>query len=273
MEYKNLSPKVKVPSLGLGTFGMGGGMIADHSQDKKYVDAIEYAISKGLNHLDTAEIYAAGHAEELVGEAIKKFEREKLFITTKISPHHIFTNGQILKSCHSSLRRLNTDYLDLYLIHWPNPLAPIKNTMAAFDKLVADGKIHFIGVSNFSIRQLADAQKYSQNKIVCNQVQYSLLHRDPEKELLAYCTKNNVILTAYTPLAQGQLARASVAALDKIAAKYHKTPIQVALRWLIEKPQVITIPKASSKDHIDEILGCLSWKLKKEDQWFLDCSQ
>lgn len=270
MEYKNLTAKVKIPVLGLGTFGMGGGLRPDYSQDEKYLDAISYAISKGITHIDTAEIYGAGHAEELVGKAIKKFNRQKLFVTTKVSPHHLFTKGQIFKSCHGSLRRLDIDYIDLYLIHWPNPLAPMKNVMAAFDKLVADGKVRFIGVSNFSARQLQNAQKHTQNKIVCNQVQYSLLHRAPEKELIAFGRQNNIILTAYTPLGQGQLARPDIPALDKIAQKYHKTCAQVALRYLIEKPQVITIPKASSKDHIDELLGCIGWKIKKEDQKYLD---
>ncbi len=269
MEYISINNKVKVPVLGLGTWGMGGGMRPDYSQDKKYIEAIQYALSKSIIHIDTAEIYAAGHAEQLVGEAVKKFDRKKLFITTKVSPHHLFTSGQIIKSCNSSLKRLKMDYIDLYLIHWPNPLAPMKNIMATFDKLVDEDKIRFIGVSNFSIHQLADAQKYTKNKIVSNQVQYSLLHREPEKEMLEFCVQNKIILTAYSPLGQGQLITSSLPALDRIAEKYNKTPIQVALRWLIEKPQVIVIPKASSKAHVDELLGSLNWKLKKEDQEFL----
>lgn len=266
MEFKNLTSKVKIPVLGLGTWGMG----ADYSQDKKCIDAIRYAVSKSITHIDTAEMYAAGHTEELVGEAIKKFDRQKLFITTKVSPHHLFTRGQIFKSCRNSLKRLSTDYIDLYLIHWPNPLISMKNVMAAFDKLVAGGKMRFIGVSNFSVGQLKNAQKYSKNNIVCNQVQYSLLHRAPEKDLLDYCRQNKIILTAYSPLAQGQIATSNIPALNEIAEKYHKTPVQISLRYLLEKPQVVTIPKATSKAHIDEILGTLGWKLKKEDLKFLD---
>jgi diketogulonate reductase-like aldo/keto reductase len=271
MEYKLLSPKVKIPALGLGTWKMGGGMTAGKSQDKKYIDAIEYAVQKGLTHIDTAEIYGAGHAEELVGKTIKNFKRDKLFITTKVSPQHLFLQRQILTSAKNSLKRLKTDYIDLYLIHWPNPIASMKMVMTTFDKLVSEGMVRYIGVSNFSVRQFENAQKYTQNKIVTNQVEYSLLERDPEIELLDYCQKEGIILTAYTPLSSGRLTQwGSFEALDKIAKKYNKTQAQVALRWLIEKTNVITIPKASSKNHIDEILGALDWELKKEDSDFLD---
>jgi len=268
MEFKNLTPRVKIPALGLGTWRMGGEIRADYSRDKEYVEAIRYAIKHGITHIDTAELYGAGHTEELVGEAIKGFSRKKLFITTKVSPHHLSFDN-ILAACQRSLKRLQTDYIDLYLIHWPNPLASMKNAMAALDKLVNDGLVHFIGVSNFSVRQLKNAQKYSQNKIVTNQVHYSLLHRDPEKELPPFCQKEGIILTAYSPLAVGRLTQKGFDALDRICAKYQKTPAQIALRWLIEKPNVITISKASSKEHTDELYGSLGWKMKKEDQEYL----
>ncbi len=265
MEFKTLATGGKIPALGLGTWGMGGGMTADRSNDKKYVEAITYAIKKGITHIDTAELYGHGHCEELVGQAIKKFDRKKLFITTKVSPQHLFTAGQIKKSCQNSLKRLGRDYVDLYLIHWPNPLAPMKTVMATFDELLEEGLVKNIGVSNFSLRQLQNAQKLSKNKIVTNQVHYNLLHRDPEEELLAFCQKENIILTAYTPIAKGQIEGQSDV-LEKVAQKYHKTPIQAALRWLLEKPNVIAIPKASSPEHIDELLGSLGWKMSKVDQ-------
>lgn len=265
MEYKTISG-IKIPVLGLGTWHMGGGMSADYSNDEKYIEAIRYTISKGITHIDTAEIYSAGHAEELVGEAIKKFVRKKLFITTKISPHHIFLPSQIVKSCENSLKRLQTDYIDLYLIHWPNPLAPMKKVMSTFDQLVKNGKIKNIGVSNFSVHQFQNAQKYTKHKIVCNQVRYSLADRSVENGLLQFCGKEDIILTAYTPLESGMFAKDRSDALEAIAKKYKKTKIQVALRYLIEKPNVITIPKASSKPHIDELLGAVGWKMSKADQ-------
>lgn len=270
MEFKNLTKNVKIPVLGLGTWGMGGGMRPSYTHDKQEIDAIQYAIGKGLAHIDTAEIYGTGHTEELVGVAIKNFDRKKMFITTKISPQHLFLKSQIRNSLEKSLQRLKTDYIDLYLIHWPNPLASMKNVMAAFDRLVTQGLVRFIGVSNFSIRQLVNAQKFTKNKIVTNQVHYSLLNREPDRELLSFCQKEGIILTAYSPLEQGRLIYKRFEALAKIAKKYDKTPAQVALRWLIEKPQVITIPKSSSAGHIDEIIGSLGWKLKEEDQIYLD---
>ena len=270
MEFKNLTPNVKIPVLGLGTWGIGGGMRPEHSNDSAEIEAIEYAIQKGITHIDTAEIYGAGQAEELVGEAIKTFDRKKLFITTKVSPQHLFLKSQIQKSLDNSLKRLKTDYIDLYLIHWPNPVAPMRRVMATFDELIKACLVRFIGVSNFSVRQLVNAQRYTKNKIVTNQVHYSLLYREPEKELLGFCQDEKIILTAYSPLEQGRLIYNKFPSLDKIAQKYAKTPAQVALRWLIEKPQVITIPKSSSKKHIDEILGSLGWKLDKVDLEFLD---
>lgn len=269
MEYKNLTKSQKIPVLGLGTWRMGGELWSDSSEDRKYINAVRYAIKGSVTHLDTAEVYGAGHTEEIVGKSIKKFDRKKLFITTKVSPHHL-SPKQIHNSCQNSLKRLQTDYIDLYLIHWPNPLASMKNAVNAFDELVSKGKIKYIGVSNFSLRQLKNAQKYTKNKIITNQVHYSLLHREPEKELLPYCQKEGIILTAYSPLEIGELGKEKFYALESIAKKYKKTAVQIALRWLIEKPQVIVIPKASSHEHIDELLGSLGWKLGREDLQFLD---
>ena len=286
MEYKNLTKDQKIPALGLGTWRMGGGLTADRSNDQKYIEAIRYAVKCGITHIDTAEIYGAGHTEEIVGEAINKFDRQKLFITTKVSPQHLFFPSQIRRSCQNSLKRLGLNYIDLYLIHWPNPISPMRAVISTLDELVKEGKIRYIGVSNFSARQLQNAQKYIKNKqslrsssfdelrtaglkIVTNQVHYRLLHREPEKELLAYCQKEGIILTAYSPLEIGELAESEFDAQETVAKKYRKTPIQVALRWLIEKENVIAIPKASSKPHINELLGSLGWTLKKEDQEYL----
>lgn len=274
MEFVTLSSGEKIAALGLGTWRMGGGLTADRSNDQKYVEAIRYAIKRGITHIDTAEIYGAGHTEEIVGEAIRQqaekgFDRKKLFITTKVSPQHLFLPSQIRRSCQKSLKRLGLNYIDLYLIHWPNPLALMRAVMRTLDELVKEGKIRYIGVSNFSVRQLANAQKYTKNKIITNQVHYSLLHHEPEKELLAYCQKEGIILTAYSPLEIGELAQGEYQALKSVAKKYQKTPIQVALRWLIEKPNVIAIPKASTKPHIDDLLGSLGWKMAKVDQDYL----
>lgn len=265
MEFKQITEKQKIPSIGLGTWGMGGKTSPDVTNDDHHIRAIQYAIKIGITHIDTAEMYAAGHAEELVGEAIRRLaDRKKLFITTKVSPMHL-SYDKVLNSCKQSLKRLNTNYIDLYLIHWPNPLANMKNVMAAFDRLVSEKQIRFVGVSNFSTKQLQNAQKYSQNKIVCDQVEYNLLNLDPEKELLSYCQKEKIILTAYSPLAQGGLVGNRYDLIDRLSQKYNKTHIQICLRYLIDQPQVITIPKSSSREHLDEIIGTLGWHLEESD--------
>lgn len=267
MEYKEVN-ELKIPVLGLGTWHMGGGLRAEPAHDQDYISAIRYALDQDITHIDTAELYGGGHTEELVGQAIKSYDRQQLFITSKVSPHHLSYRG-VLKACKSSLKRLHTDYLDLYLIHWPNPLANISRVMRAFDELVSAGKIRCLGVSNFSLKQLQRAQSLTPNPIITNQVEYSLLHQKPAKNLLPYCQKQGILLTAYTPLAHGWLAQVGLSALDDICQRYHKTPVQLALRWLIDQPNVIAIPKASSVAHIDELLGSLGWHLKSPDSQLL----
>ena len=270
MEYQQLPDGTKIPALGIGTWRMGGGLFkADYSQDHLYIVAIRRAIAAGLTHIDTAEIYGAGHTEELVGKSIKGFNRKKLFITTKISPHHLFTQSQIARHAHASLIRLNIDYIDLYLLHAPNPLVSPRRAIVTFDKLIDKKLVRFIGVSNFSLSQLKQAIKYSKYPIVTNQVHYNLLNRDCEEKLLPFCQKESVILTAYSPLAQGQIVSGRIRLLDEVARKYHKTAPQVAIRWLIDKPNVITIPKVTTKAHLDEILGSLGWHLAKGDKELL----
>lgn len=257
MEYKLLDG-IEIPVLGLGTWGMG------EVNDKQDIEAIQYAVSLGITHIDTAEMYGAGHTEKLVGQAIKKFKREEVFITSKVSPSHLEFD-QVLSSCRKSLQRLNTQYLDLYLIHWPNPDIPLEETVAAMDELVNEGLIRFIGVSNFSVDLLQQAQKLSRNKIVCDQVEYSLQHKEPEANILPYCQNHNVVLTAYSPLDRGSIPVTENPFLTQLGEKYQKTPVQIALRYLIQQPNVIAIPKSSSKEHLDEITGALGWQLSEED--------
>ena len=270
MEFKTFPNGVKTPVLGFGTWGMGGGVSPDNSNDEPEIKAIKHAISLGMTHIDTAEYYGKGHAEELVGEAIKGFDRKKLFITSKVWSTHL-SYDSVLKSAEQSLKRMQLDCMDLYLIHWPNHSFPMKETMRAMNELVKNGKIKSVGVSNFSVKEMKDAQKYCSTPIMTNQVQYSLLHRAPEEDgVLDYCWKNSIILTAYTPLEKGQLARPGYKILDETAKKYKKTQAQVALRWLIQKKPVIAIPKAVNLKSIDDNAGALGWKLDEKDVKKLD---
>jgi len=201
MEFKTISG-VKLPVLGIGTWkmGMAGGLT-----DKQEIDAIKAAVDLGMTHIDTAEIYSEGHSEELVAEAIKGYDRNDLFITTKVWRTNLEYDA-VIKAAKGSLERLETSYIDLLLIHWPNPEIPISETIAAMDYLVEQGLVKHIGVSNFSVEQIKEAQGNSKNAIFTDQVEYSLEDLSPEKDILSYCQQNNMFLTAYSPLGRGNLA-------------------------------------------------------------------
>jgi diketogulonate reductase-like aldo/keto reductase len=276
MEFKKLTGNTKIPVLGLGTWGIGGKWETNTSHDKEGILAIKAAIKLGMTHIDTAEMYGVGHAEELVGKAIADFNRKKLFITTKVLSDNLGYDD-LIASAKKSLKRLKTDYVDLYLIHWPNPEIPIEETMKAMDFLVEKKLTRFIGVSNFSVEELKEAQECTKNKIVTNQIEYNLLVRNKgkfntntESEIIPYCQKNNIIVTAWRPLAEGKLAKPGFKLLDGMAEKYNKTQAQIALNWLISKKGIITIPKSINIEHIKDDLGALGWKLKKEDMQRLD---
>jgi diketogulonate reductase-like aldo/keto reductase len=262
--------------LGLGTWGIGGKMSRDTSRDDEGIAAIKKAIELGYTHIDTAEMYGAGHSEELVGLAIKDFDRDSLFITTKVLPEHL-RREDVIKAAEGSLKRLKTDYIDLYLIHIPNPEIPIKETMRAMDTLVGQQKIRFIGVSNFSVEQLKEAQDCTENKIANNQIEYNLLTRHSgmynvniESEIIPYCQENDIIITAWAPFDRGRLLQEKNKLLEELREKYKKTISQIAINWLIYKKNIITIPKSSNTSHLKENLGALGWNLYEKDIKKLD---
>jgi diketogulonate reductase-like aldo/keto reductase len=271
IEYKELGKTgEKIPALGLGTWGIGGFSYPDYSNDELAIEIIRFAVEIGMNFIDTAEMYGAGHSEELIGEAIKGI-REKVFIATKVLPTN-FRYEDVIKACERSLRRLKTSYIDLYQLHWPNPSIPIKETMRAMERLANEGKIRYIGISNFSVEETIEAMNaLSKYEIVSNQVEYSLLVRDIEKDLLDFCRKNKITVIAYSPLARGELLKGKYYEfLSKIGKKYNKTAAQVALNWLIIKENVVAIPKAFSKAKIVENMGAYGWKLSDEDLKAID---
>ena len=237
--------------------------------DTDAVRALKLGLELGMRFIDTAEMYARGHSEEVVAEAVEQ-ERESVFIATKVSPENI-SYDNLLRSCESSLRRLKTSYVDLYQVHWPNSQIPIKETMRAMEKLTAEGKIRHVGVSNFSKKQTREAQEaLSKTSLASNQVEYSLLERSVEKELLPYCTSEHITVIAYTPLGRGSLTEGhrdrGRKVLDEVATKYRKTRAQVALSWLIAKESVVAIPKASNLEHVRENAAAAGWKLSEGDQ-------
>lgn len=265
MEYKELAKGVKIPVLGLGTWGIGGWKTPDPSRDDEDITSLRAGIELGMTHIDTAEFYAGGHCEEVVGEAIKPYDREELFITTKVWHTHL-RYDDVIKAIKGSLRRLGLDYVDLYLVHWPNPAVPLRETMRAMEHCAEEGYARFIGVSNFDRSLLEEAQSYlKDHRIVADQVEYSLLEQGPRETLLPYWQREGVMLIAYTPLAKGRLAMPGSPVLDGMAYRYGKTPGQVALNWLISQDRVVAIPKASKIEHLKENVGAVGWRLSPED--------
>jgi diketogulonate reductase-like aldo/keto reductase len=258
MEVKELADTgVRVPEIGLGVAGYTGG-----------VEPLRRGIALGANHIDTAENYETEHA---VGEAIKGI-RDDVFLATKVSGTHL-RHDDVLKAAEGSLRKLGTDYIDLYILHAPSPDIPIEETMRAMDRLVDEDKVRFIGVSNFSVEQLKEAQTASRNKITSNQVRYNLADRAIEAELLPYCQENKITIVAYSPLAAG-LGRLRAGlrggVLKKVADESGKTEAQVALSWCTCKEGVIAIPKSSSVQRTEENCGASGWRLSDEHLRLLD---
>lgn len=267
MEYRRLGKTdVYLPVIGFGTWEIGGRFAPDYSVDKQAVEIIRLAINKGMTFIDTAEVYGAGHSEEIVGEAIKEFSRKDIFIATKVWSSNLRYND-VLKAIEGSLKRLRIEYVDLYQIHWPNPGIPLRDTMKAMEKLVIDGKTRFIGVSNFSVGDLEEAISYlSHTDIVSNQVLYNVIDRGVEDRILPFCKENNITVIAYRPLSKGLVAQEPYKSkLESIGRKYGKTAVQVAINWVIRHDNVVAIPRTLNPQHLEEILGSIGWRMSRED--------
>ena len=247
----------KISPLGMGTWKMGGTGFVETSEDLKNITALKAGIENGITLIDTAEMYGNGHSEELVGKAIEGFNRNDLFIVSKVWNDHL-RHDDLLKSAKNSLKRLNSGYIDLYLIHWPNPSVPIGETISAMEELVDSGIIRNIGVSNFNNRLLQEAidstRKYD---IVVNQLEYNMSNRSVEKYNLDFCTKNSVKIMAYSPLNKGSLNLGK--RIKETSEKLGITPVQTVLRYLMRNS--IPIPKSSSPDHIMEFVGAMKEEL------------
>ena len=256
---------VKVSEIGLGTYGIGGWYwTMDLSNKDYYIYLIRKAIELGINLIDTAEMYGGGGSEIIIGEAIKVFKRDEIFIISKVWPTHL-RYDDVIKAAKRSVERLGT-YIDLYLIHAPNPEIPLRETLRAMEKLVDMGLIRYIGVSNFDLDLMIQAQhELSKYELVANEVEYSLLCREIELDLLPYAKKEKIAIIAYSPLARGLLAKEPyITYLKPIAMKYNKTPIQVALNFLITMG-TIPIPKSAKIEHLVENVGAMGWRLGSED--------
>ncbi len=252
-----------VSSLGMGTWDIGGGFwTPDYSRDKESIKALKKGLELGLTLIDTAEMYGGGHSEELVGLAIRGFPRDNVFVVTKVWPTNA-SYDSVLRSARASMNRLGT-YIDLYLLHWPSENVPICETIKAFEKLVDNGVIRFYGVSNFNVNQIEEARYCSKKyDVVAVQNRFSLFYRNDERDVIPYAKREGLLYMAYTPIEKGVVAREEF--LKRIGEKYGKTPVQVALNWLISIDPVVPIPKASKIHHIEENAGALGWRLSRED--------
>ena len=256
---------LNVPVIGMGTW-----MIEGRSRDaeRRAIEALHLGLDLGMNHIDTAEMYGNGRVEELVAEAVDG-QREKVFLVSKVLPSNASYEGT-LKACERSLKRLKTDFIDLYLLHWPSSQHPIEETMRAMEKLVDEGMIKFIGVSNFDVEQLREAQKaLVKHRIASNQVLYHLAYRGIERELLPYCTENGIAIVGYSPFGHGNFLSSHSRGgkvLAEIAKRQNRTVRQVALNFLTRDSNLFTIPKAGNPDHIRDNSGAVeNWKLTDED--------
>jgi diketogulonate reductase-like aldo/keto reductase len=245
--------RVRVPVVGQGTWRMG-----ESAADRKpEIAALRLGIELGLTHLDTAEMYGDGGAERVVGEAVAG-RRDRVFLVSKVLPANASYAGT-LRACEASLRRLRTDHLDVYLLHWWSGRHPIEETMRAMAELVERGLTRFVGVSNLDVAQMRAAQAaLAPLRLACNQVPYSLRDRAIERDLLPHCERERVAVVGYTPLGRGGFRRDAVA---EVAARRGRTPRQVALNYLTRRPALFTIPKASRPEHVRENAGALDFKL------------
>ncbi len=249
-------------------------MSSDSSRDEEAVEALKLGLELGMTLIDTAEMYGGGHTEEVVSKVLKGWSGP-VFVASKVSPSH-FGYDDVLRSAGRSLERLKVKRMDLYQLHWPNSQIPIEETMRAMEKLVKVGMTRYIGVSNFSVEQMEEAQSaLSTERIVSNQVEYSLVDRSIEGDVLRYCQREGMTVIAYSPLGKGRIPRGRGAAfnlIDEIAAEHGKSRTQVALNWVVRKEPVVTIPKAIDRKHVRENASAVGWKLTPEDLERLDKS-
>lgn len=294
-EYVELGRSgVRVSIIGVGTWQWGSrswGYGREYGAEELRA-AFNAALDRGINLFDTAEIYGGGASERLLGEFMEE-RREEVVVATKLWPTRITREG-VKKALERSLERLRTDHVDLYQVHWYNPVAPLGRLMRAMEELWMEGKVKAIGVSNFGVKELEKARSaLSHTDIASNQVKYNMVEREVEEGLLPYCRREGITLIAYSPLAQGLLtgkygpenpprdsarrfnplfteeglkkAEPLIAALKRVAERRGKTPAQVALNWLIRTPGVVAIPGVKGVRHAVEAAGAMGWRLSPEE--------
>jgi diketogulonate reductase-like aldo/keto reductase len=256
-----------MPVLGQGTWRMG----EDLSQRKAEVDALRLGLDLGINLIDTAEMYGEGGAEEVIGEAISG-RRSEVCLVSKVYPHNATRRG-VIEACTRSLRRLKTDYIDVYLLHWLGDV-PLAETFDGFQQLKKDGSILEYGVSNFDVADMEEALSLpGGEEIATNQVLYNLMHRGIEWDLLEWSRERRIPIMAYSPVGTNRSEQRKTfgnATIKTIASRHDATPAQIALAWLLREPDVVAIPKALQSEHIRENRAALDIELTDDDLEELD---
>ena len=253
--------KVKVPPVGQGTWQL------EREDRGAVVEALRRGLDLGLTHVDTAEMYGSGDVEEMVAEAIDG-RRDEVFLVSKVLPSNASHRGTIA-ACQRSLRRLRTDRLDSYLLHWPSSEHPLEDTLAALEELRQSGAIRSYGVSNFDEAQLQDAVRIAgRGNIACNQVLYHLEERHADAALIPLCEELGVAFVGYSPFGSGSFpspqSRGGKVLAD-VARAHGATPRQVALAFLTRRPSLYTIPRSSKVEHTAENAGALKLKLGEQE--------
>lgn len=251
-----------VPALGQGTWQMA----EKESRRRQEIEALRLGVELGMTLIDTAEMYGEGASEELIAEALAG-QRDRLFLVSKVYPHNASRKG-VLQACERSLKRLKTDRLDLYLLHWRGSV-PLAETVAAFEELRQSGKIRHWGVSNFDTDDMEELFAVAGGEnCATNQVLYNVTRRGPEFDLIPWMAERRMPLMAYSPIEQGRLPRSG--ALQAIARNREASPFQIALAWLLQKPGIVAIPKASSPEHVRDNRKALEIRLSAEDMLAID---
>lgn len=251
-----------MPALGMGTWKMG----EKRGQRQAEVAALQYGLDLGLGLIDTAEMYASGGAERIVGEAILG-RRDEVYLVSKVLPNNASQKNTI-KAAERSLKRLNCDHIDLYLLHWPSSY-PLADTLEAFEQLVEDGKIAHYGVSNYDVVEMADALATSGGEAICvNQILYNPAQRAVEDELLPWCSEQDIALMAYSPLDQGSILQDAV--LEQIANDHGITTATLAVAWTLRFTNMVSIPKATAPAHIEAVAAAREVLLTDDDLTAID---
>lgn len=251
---------VLLPLVAQGTTGTGPSMLADVERDRNRVEVLRAGIECGMTFIDTAELYGGGHGEEIAGKAIAGM-RDRVFLASKFSPSNSTAAG-VVRALEGSLRRLGTEYLDLYQLHWPNPDVPLEETLGALVRLVEERKIRHIGLSNISLPELRLACNVA--AIASVQVEYNLTERLVEAELLPFCQEQGITVLAYSPLDRGR-SLGDCAELRRLSEKYGRSPAQIVLNWVTRSPAVIAVTMTTKLAHIKESADVGSFSLSPAD--------